>query len=130
MLRPTGIVNDDEEIIEKMDASPGPVKEALPLTRKKDGSFAENGLLMSRENIDLVSSYAEDKLKELGGGILDGEIGMHPYSRKDREACTFCPYGKVCGFDKKLPGYEKRVLPEEGREEILEKMRERCGGSV
>lgn len=130
VLRPTGIVNDDEGIIERMDASPGPVKEALPLTRKKDGSFAENGLLMSRENIDLVSSYAADKLKELGGGILDGEIGMHPYSRKDREACTFCPYGKVCGFDKKLPGYEKRVLPEEGREEILEKMREQCGGSV
>ena len=125
MLRPAGIVNDDEEIIERMDASPGPAKEVLPLSRKKDGSYAENSLLMSRENIDLVSSYAAEKIKELGGGILDGEIGMHPYGRKDREACTYCPYSKVCGFDEKLPGYEKRVLPEEDREEILERMRAR-----
>ncbi|MCI8736553.1 MAG: hypothetical protein HFI11_06145 [Lachnospiraceae bacterium] len=124
MLRPAGIVNDDEEIIEKIDASEGAVKKVLPLSRKKDGSFAENSLLMSRENMELISGYAAGKLKELGSRILDGEIGMHPYSRKDKEACTYCPYGKVCGFDKKLPGCGKRTLPEEDREEILEKMRE------
>ena len=124
VLRPTGIVNDDAEIIEKIDASPGTAKEVLPLSRKKDGSFAESSLLMSRENIELISDFAAKKLKELGGSILSGEIGMHPYSRKDREACTYCPYGKVCGFDKKLPGCRKRTLPEEGREEIFEKMRD------
>ena len=124
VLRPTGIVNDDAEIIEKIDASPGTAKEVLPLSRKKDGSFAESSLLMSRENIELISDFAAKKLKELGGSILSGEIGMHPYSRKDREACTYCPYGRVCGFDKKLPGCRKRTLPEEGREEIFEKMRD------
>lgn len=124
-LRPAGIVNDDAAIIEKIDASPGTVKEVLPLSRKKDGSFAENSLLMNRENIKLISDFASQKLKELGGSILSGEIGMHPYSRKDREACTYCPYSRVCGFDKKLPGCGKRTVPEEGREEILEKMRER-----
>ncbi|MCI9297135.1 MAG: helicase-exonuclease AddAB subunit AddB [Lachnospiraceae bacterium] len=124
VLRLTGIVNDDAEIIEKIDASPGTAKEVLPLSRKKDGSFAESSLLMSRENIELISDFAAKKLKELGGSILSGEIGMHPYSRKDREACTYCPYGKVCGFDKKLPGCRKRTLPEEGREEIFEKMRD------
>ena len=124
VLRPTGIVNDDEDIIEKIDASEGTVKEVLPLSRKKDGSFAENSLLMSRENMELISGYVVDKLKELGSNILDGEIGMYPYSRKDKEACTYCSYSKVCGFDKKLPGCEKRVLEEEGREDILEKIRE------
>lgn len=123
-LRPVGIVNDDETVIEKIDASVGAVKEALPLSRKKDGSYAANSLLMSRENIELVSGYVEGKLKELGRSILDGEIGMHPYSRKDREACTYCPYKKVCGFDKKLSGCEMRVLPEEDRDIILERMRE------
>lgn len=124
-LRLTGIVNDDESIIEKIDASPGTVKEVLPLSRKKDGSFAASSLLMSRENIELVSGYVSGKLKELGKDILDGEIGMHPYSRKDREACTFCPYSRVCGFDRKLPGCEMRVLQEEDREVILEKMRDK-----
>ena len=124
VLRPTGIVNDDEGIIEKIDASEGTVKKVLPLSRKKDGSFAENSLLMSRENMELISGYAAGKLRELGSGILDGEIGMHPYSRRDREACTYCPYSRVCGFDKKLPGCEKRVLQEESRDEILERMRE------
>lgn len=123
VLRPSGIVNDDENIIEKIDASTGAVKEVLPLTRKKDGSFAANSLLMSRENIEIVSAYVSGKLKELGRDILNGEIGMHPYSRKDREACTFCPYSRVCGFDKKLPGCEMRVLQEEDREILLEKMK-------
>lgn len=123
VLRPSGIVNDDENIIEKIDASTGAMKEVLPLTRKKDGSFAANSLLMSRENIEIVSAYVSGKLKELGRDILDGEIGMHPYSRKDREACTFCPYSRVCGFDKKLPGCEMRVLQEEDREILLEKMK-------
>lgn len=126
-LRPIGIVNDDAEIIEKIDASQGATKEALPLSRKKDGSFAENSLLMNRENIELIADYAAGKLKELGSGILNGEIGMHPYSRKDRDACTYCPYSRICGFDKKLPGCEKRVLQEEDREEILEKVREELG---
>lgn len=122
-LRPTGIVNDDADVIEKIDASTETVKRALPLSRKKDGSFAANSLLMSRENIDLVSGYVSGKLKELGRNILDGEIGMHPYSRKDKEACTYCPYGRVCGFDRKLPGCEMRLIPEEERDAVLEKMR-------
>lgn len=122
-LRMTGIVNEDEQVVEKIDASSGTAKEVLPLSRKKDGSFAANSLLMSRENIELVSGYATRKLKELGKDILDGEIGMHPYSRKDREACTYCPYKKVCGFDRKLPGCEMRTVKEESREDILLKMR-------
>lgn len=127
-LRLSGLVNEEEHIVEKIDATTGATKEVLPLSRKKDGSFAANSLLMSRENIDLVSGYVKEKLKELGKEILEGEIGMHPYSRKDKEACTYCPYGKVCGFDRKLPGCEMRVLPEEGREDILLKMREEMPG--
>ena len=123
-LRLTGIVNEDEGVIEKIDASAGTAKEVLPLSRKKDGGFAANSLLMSRENIEVVSGYVSEKLKELGKDILDGEIGMHPYSRKDRDACTYCPYGKVCGFDRKLPGCEPRILQEEDRDVILQKMRE------
>lgn len=122
-LRPAGIVNDDIDVIEKIDASAETVKRALPLSRKKDGSFTANSLLMSREDIEHVSRYVSGKLKELGRNILDGEIGMHPYSRKDKEACTYCPYKRVCGFDKKLPGCEMRILPEEEREAVLEKMR-------
>ncbi len=97
--------------------------EVLPLTRKKDGSFSENSLLMSEENIELVSDYVTKKIKELGSSILSGEIGLHPYSRRDREACTYCPYSQVCGFDQKLPGCEKRVLPEEKKEEVLAKIK-------
>ena len=129
MLRPTGIVNDDEKVIAMIDRSVGASKEALPLTRKKDGGFAANTLLMSRENIELVSAYVSGKLKELGRDILDGEIGMHPYRRKDKEACTYCPYRRVCGFDRKLPGCGARTLREEDREQILERMRESTQGT-
>ena len=35
---------------------------------------------------------------------------MSPYELGRKEACTYCPYQSVCGFDKKLPGYEYRRL--------------------
>lgn len=121
-LRMTGVVNDKEEIIEKIDSSSGSVKTVLPLTKKKSGGYSDNSLLMSEDHIKLICDYVTRKIKEAGSSILAGQIGMHPYSRKDSEACTYCPYSRVCGFDKKLPGCEKRNLPEEDRETILKKI--------
>ncbi len=122
-LRTTGIVNDREEVIQRIDKSTGSSLEVLPLARKKDGSFQENSLLMKQEEMRLVSDFVTGKLARLGREILQGEIGASPYERKDRSACGFCPYSHVCSFDERISGYEKRTLPEESREEILEKIR-------
>jgi len=40
------------------------------------------------------------------------------------QACTYCAYKKVCGFDCSIAGYEKRKLKELDKAEIFEKMQE------
>jgi ATP-dependent helicase/nuclease subunit B len=41
-----------------------------------------------------------------------------------KEACTYCPYGGICGFDERIDGFSYRDLKKEKQEEILAKMRE------
>ena len=47
---------------------------------------------------------------------------MNPYERGDEDACKYCSYKKVCGFDPAIPGYQKRKLAETEQEELLRKM--------
>ena len=47
---------------------------------------------------------------------------MSPYELGKKNACTYCPYQGVCGFDKKIPGYEYRRLKQFADEEIWREM--------
>ena len=44
------------------------------------------------------------------GKILDGKIALDPYEQGNRNACEYCAYQKVCGFDKKIDGFVMREL--------------------
>lgn len=74
--------------------------------------------------MEIVSRYVSRKIAGIGREILDGRISLDPYEKGSEEACTYCAYKKVCGFDPSLPGCAKRVLEELDREEILERMQE------
>ncbi len=54
-------------------------------------------------DIERMEAYVENKIKELGSDMYSGEIDSKPV--KDI-GCKYCPYGGVCGFDSKMPGYE------------------------
>ena len=70
-----------------------------------------------------MSSYVDHKIRDIGREILDGRIAANPYEKGSEEACTYCAYKKVCGFDASIPGYEKRQLEEDDRQELLKRMR-------
>ena len=52
-----------------------------------------------------------------------------PVSIRKKEACTYCTYRGICGFDERLQGYRKRQLPEIGRDEAVQKMAEELTGA-
>ena len=117
-LRTKGIVNDDPEVVRLLDGTFTDKSDAIPVERKKDGTYGARSKIMSRENLDMVSRFVSRKLAALGKEILEGNVALNPYERGDETACTYCPYGKVCGFDKAVPGCEKRAL-KESPEEIM-----------
>jgi len=123
-LRVTGVVNKEQQIVEKMDHSNEEYLQALPIRRKKDGSFYKTDMLMSREDMDVLSSFVNQKIRTLAADILKGNIEAKPYDRKRETGCDYCIYKKVCGFDKEIPGYETKKIESCEQEVLLEKMRE------
>ena len=79
---------------------------------------------MSVEEIKLVSQYVNKKIREIGREMLDGCISVNPYEKGTSQACTYCSYKNVCGFDGAIPGYEKRKLQEYSAGEIFQMMKE------
>ena len=66
----------------------------------------------------LCGDKMKKKIQGIQEAILDGEADAAPYELSRKNACTYCPYGSVCGFDKKLPGYEFRRLKAFSDEEL------------
>ncbi len=123
-LRMNGVVNGEPDIIEKIDAYMSDKSQVIPVEKKKDGTFSARSQIMSTRELGIVSDYVGKKVADLGREILSGRISLDPYERKGQEACTYCPYKKVCGFDVAVPGCAKRVLPDMEEYDILKGMEE------
>ena len=122
-LRMTGVVRGEEKIVELLDGSFSDKSLIVPVERKKDGSFSALSSVISGEDYRLVSSFVNHKIKQFGREILSGNIAVNPCQQGQNNACTYCAYQGVCGFDEKIEGYETRVLPELDEEELLSRMR-------
>ena len=121
-LKTKGLVNSDPGIVTLLDKEMEKTSSVIPVTRNKDGSFSKGSSVMSREQFQIISDYAGKKILEIGREMMEGCISVNPYERGDEEACTYCSYKKVCGFDQTIPGYRKRKLEEMDTEEALEQM--------
>ena len=123
-LRMTGVVSDKPEVIGLLDKEFSDKSLIVPVERKKDGSFSASSSVISKEDYQVVSDFVNRKIKETGKAILEGNIAINPCEQGNYQACTYCDYKAVCGFDEKIPGYECRILPTLPDDELLAKMRE------
>ncbi len=123
-LRMEGVVNSRDDIICRLDKFMESKSDVIPVERKKDGSLGARSGVMSGEELQLISNYVNYKVRTIGREILDGHKEVNPYVADKKEACDYCAYKRVCGFDPSMPGYEKRKLEQPGKEVIFEKMKE------
>ena len=113
-LKMNGLVQSDPDIVQKMDSS----LSSIPVTFNKDGSFRKNSSVASSEQFAVLGRYVRTKIEKLRSSILAGDAEVSPYELGKKNACTYCPYVSVCGFDRKLPGYEFRRLKNFSDEEL------------
>jgi ATP-dependent helicase/nuclease subunit B len=127
VLCPTGLVNNDPDVLKKLDAElvPPGSSTVIPISLNKNGSAsARSRASISLKDMTTMMDYTQGKKEELQVEILDGIIAQEPY-RKDKEtACDYCPYTKICSFEGARSGAAYRDLKQMEREEILQKMRE------
>ena len=121
-LRMNGVVNSDPGVVERLDRYMQDKSVVIPVEKKKDGSFSARSGVLSWEEMQLISSYVDAKIRSIGREILDGKIAANPYEKGNEEACTYCAYKKVCGFDGSIPGYEKRQLEDLDKQALMQRM--------
>ena len=105
-LKMNGLVQKDPEMIRKMDQT----LSSIPVAFKKDGGFYSNSSVADRKQFQMLGNYVKKKIHEIRTDILRGDAQISPYELGNRNACTYCPYISVCGFDRKIAGYEFRRL--------------------
>lgn len=123
-LRLDGVVSATEEAYRAMDRELSGRSSVIPLTVNKDGSVRASDKAVDEDQFALMCAYAGYRIRQDGTAVLGGDTAVRPYQLKDRCSCTYCPYGSVCGFDRKVPGYELRQLEELPPEEIYRRMKE------
>lgn len=127
-LKMTGMVNDDMDVITNLDTTISEegrkASEVIPVELKKDGTLSSKSSVLDEEGMKLISNFADRKIKEMSSEILNGNIELSPYEKGTQNACTYCAYRSVCGFDPHINGMKKRTLTEYSKDEIIERFRE------
>jgi len=119
-LKMKGLVNDDSHIIHQLDNEIGKTSNVIPVGFNTSGSLSKSSNVASTRQFEQLSDYVNGKIAEIGKEILDGNIQVKPYELEDKNACEYCPYGGVCGFDKKTPGFSHRRMAKYKKEDIWE----------
>lgn len=109
MLRPTGLVYEDEESIRHLDRQlvSGRDSDVIPAGRKKGGDFTSASRLIGREEYRGLADAAAQAMCRLASDILDGNVTAAPVLLDKGSSCDYCPFREACGFDPRIPGYEK-----------------------
>ncbi|MFC4322313.1 helicase-exonuclease AddAB subunit AddB [Litchfieldia salsa] len=123
-----GLLLGDEESVRLMDQGlESGYSKVVSAAIKKDGSFYSNSSIASEEELTYLKKHVRKVFKQIGNNITDGVIDIAPYKMKDKTPCTFCSFKTVCQFDQSIEENEYRVIQNEKKETILEKIRKEAG---
>lgn len=126
-LRTKGVLLEDNGVVTMLDGSFEESSDVIPVERKKTGGYKATSSVVTKQELEVISRYADLKIQEIAKNILNGEIPVNPYEKENKTPCTYCNYQGICGFDKKIKGFEKKKLDGVSKEEAMEKMVEKVG---
>ena len=121
-LKPDGLVNQEEAIYRAMDDEFEQKSVVIPVELKKSGELSARSSVASAEEFEILSEYVNHRIIESGNDIYQGNVQISPFVEGQTSSCDYCPYKSVCGFDKKVPGFEERVPKKVDKKELFERM--------
>ena len=117
-LKMNGLVQADDDVSFRIDNT----LSSIPVSVNKDGNFSRRSSVASKKQFDALGAYVRQKICDIRESILDGNAAVEPYELGKKNACTYCPYSTVCGFDRKIPGYEFHRLPSFSENDLWKKI--------
>lgn len=121
----TGLVLGEENAVRLMDSSLdfGTASQIIPAKMNKDGSFAKQSKIASKQEFEEISDYLHRLYVKTGNAITEGKVAISPYKLKDRTPCSFCAFKSVCQFDESIEDNQYRLLVPKSKEQALELMK-------
>lgn len=127
-LRMNGLLLDDPDIIREMDREIEKSSDIIPATIKKDGTLSKaQSSVATMEQFQLLRRYVRDTISSLCEEMLEGNIGVNPYKKKNKNACEYCIYSSICQFDTAIKGNKYRIFKDKSDEEVWNNIEERLG---
>ncbi len=124
-LRPSGLVNSDPYVLEKLDMNLEKSSDVIPVYLNKSGEPSKaRSSVATREQFQILDHFVVHKMKQAGADIMNGKIDPNPLLTEKIDGCEWCPYQDICGFDSRIPGYEKNQPEKIDAKEIWDKMAE------
>ena len=121
-LKPDGLVNNEEAIYRAMDETFETKSDVIPVELKKSGELSARSSVASTEEFAILSKYVNHNIVKNGNEIYKGNVEVSPFAEGQSSSCEYCPYKAVCGFDRKIEGYEMRRGKKLEKKELFERM--------
>lgn len=93
----SGLLLNEEAVLEAMES--GGEYEFLPVTVKKRGSSVPDALATAQQ-LGVLAGHIEQTLQKLAAELGGGSIAAAPgYKSAQNNACVYCQYKEMCGFE-------------------------------
>lgn len=119
-----GLVNESSEAILHLDNTFNKDSSVVPVSKNKDGSLAAKSQVITADKYGALIKHLKGRIKDIGDGILNGDISISPYETGAKTGCDYCTYKSICGFDKEIKGYKFKKLKNLKADEIWAKIQE------
>lgn len=114
--RMDGYTLKDREVIEAMDSGFTKKSVIIPATADKDGELKK--YVISEEDMEGIFNTVADLVVNKTKAIYEGKYQVYPVYMKSYNACTYCPYRGICGFNEEMPHCKYNYIDEKDDKDI------------
>jgi ATP-dependent helicase/nuclease subunit B len=122
-LKPKGLLNSEDEVLVLFDTPKEGSSLVAPIGYNKNGSLKKGSSVADSDAFQQILHHTDRSIRRIAGEMYEGNVSVEPYELSGKEACTYCDYKSVCGFDPMLKGCDWRILEPLGEEEVLMRMK-------
>ncbi|MBS5522100.1 MAG: helicase-exonuclease AddAB subunit AddB [Clostridiales bacterium] len=109
-LKSNGLINASPDVIRLFDREFTKDSPVIPVSLTASGALSKRSSVATLKQFDDLGRFAAGKVETLGKEILSGNIGIHPYMKGNKKACTYCLFQSICEFDERIDGFSYRRL--------------------
>lgn len=122
-----GLLLSDPDIIKEMDKEMEGSSVIIPASIKKDGNLGKSSAI-SDGQFELLIGHVRKTIMENCNKLIDGNIKIKPYKKKESTPCEYCIYSSICRFDMEFDDNNYRYIEDKKDEDVWKLIEEEKGG--